>query len=183
MFQLTITHKLTTATVTKCRRTCGVKGEYGGDGVIELINGGWLLGELGVFNLPANVKRCNRSAMWKVYSEANTFWEFKDIDSGSHYLSLKKAIQFAVTIGSLSYQDTIECLELTRKFRLAETGVLGVYHRRGLHEAYWVAYGGNLIKVDYEKGKGFMKAVRTLEELKVPSVEKFLSQFTRELVC
>lgn len=151
--------------------------------MIELSSGSWLLGELGLFNLPANVKRCKRSARWKVCSEANTFWEFKDIDSGNHYLSLKEAIQFAVTIGSLSYQDTIECLELTKKLRLSETGVLGVYLRRGLGEGYWVIYDGNLIKLPYRDGKGFISAVRTLEELKVPNVEKFLNQFTRELVC
>lgn len=146
--------------------------------MIELIGGSWLLGELGVFDLPANVKRCDRSAKWRVYSDADTFWEFNDSKWGSPYLSMREAIHFAVTMGSLRYQDTLECLELTRKLRLSETGVLGVYLRSGLGKGYWVIYDGNLIKLPYRNGKGFISAVRTLDELKVPSVEMYLDQFT-----
>ena len=146
--------------------------------MIELIGGSWLIGELGGFDLPANVKRCERSPRWRVYSEADTFWEFPDSKWGNPYLSMREAVQFAVTIGSISYQDTVECRELTIKHRLHETGVLGVYLRSGLGEGYWVIYDGNLIKLPYNDGKGFITAVRTLNDLKVPSVEMYLDQFT-----
>lgn len=151
--------------------------------MIKLIRNGYLLGELGVFNLPDIVQREEGDTKWKVHSTVKSFWEFRDIDHGGTYYAMKEAVKFAVTYGSLPYKQTTECIELSCKCRLTETGVLGVYLFRGLEEAYWVIYDGNLIKVPLEKGKGFIKATRILEGLRNSKIEELLESFDEGKLC
>lgn len=137
----------------------------------------WVLGELGIFDLPKNVQRDTITASWHVTSSAGTFWEFKDSEYGNHYHSLKAAVRMAITVASLPYQTAREYMELIIKNRLTETGVTGVYYRSGLKESYKVIYNGSLVKVPYDSGKGFTKALRVLEKLLDPSVEALRRQF------
>lgn len=137
----------------------------------------WVMGQLGVFDLPKNIRRCSRSCSWRVVSEGGSFWEFKDIEHGSPYYSLKEAVRLAITIASLPYKEASEYTSLLRKGRLSETGVTGVYYRKGLKESYKVIYNGQLIKIPYDKGKGFTRAVRALEEILDPTVEFLREKF------
>lgn len=137
----------------------------------------WVLGELGIFDLPKNVQRDTITASWRVTNSKGSFWEYTDSQYGNHYYSLKEAVRMAITIASLPYQSACEYMQLINKNRLHETGVTGVYYRSGLKETYVVIYNGSQVKVPYDKGKGFTKALRLLEELLDPSVEALRQQF------
>lgn len=137
----------------------------------------WVLGQLGIFDLPKNVRRDVSSASWHVVSSAGTFWEFRDIEYGNHYHSLKAAVRLAITVASLPYQSACKYMELIYKNRLAETGVTGVYYRSGLKQSYEVIYNGSLVRVPYDNGKGFSRAVKVLEKLLDPKVEELRNKF------
>lgn len=148
--------------------------------MLELKKGVWLLGELGVFNLPANVVRAEGE--WRVCTSGGTFWQYPDALYGNHLFSLKVAVEFAVTLGSLEYSETLKYLNLTTRHLFSETGVLGVFYRGGLQQQYIVIYQGKVAKVPYCDGKGFTHAVRTLEGLKDEQTEYLLSKFHQEPV-
>lgn len=137
----------------------------------------WAMGQLGLFDLPENIERHTRSSSWRVVTAGGSFWEYSDISYGSPYYSLKAAVRMAITIGSLPYAEASLYMGLIFKNRLSETGVTGVYYRGGLKESYKVIYNGQLIKIPYDKGKGFTRAVRALEEILDPTVEFLREKF------
>lgn len=142
----------------------------------------WLFGELGLFVLPENVERSEYSDAWKVTTSMDTFWEFPDVKYGNHLHSLHHAVAYAITLGSLPYELCLEHRALMAKDRLSETGVPGVYYRAGLKEQYVVAYCGQFHVVPYCKGKGFTRAVKLLDSIKVAEVEYLRSKLAPVVV-
>lgn len=138
----------------------------------------WVFGKLGVFDLPKNIQRHSPTSSWRVYSTEGTFWEFSDLRYGNHWHSLIEATRLSITVASLPYVDACEYMGLIHKQRLTETGVTGIYYRRGLKESYKVIYNGSLVKIPYDNGKGFTKALRVLEELLDPTVERLFQGST-----
>jgi len=136
-------------------------------------NNQWAIPELGLLNIPEHLQRQRDG--WAIETDKDTWWVWRDVDHGHNYMdSLREAGAFAVTIGSLPTDEARAANKLLRQDRLTQTGVLGVFFRSGLKQAYHVIIDGQDVAFPYNDGKGFTAALRGLEKL--------ISAETREFV-
>lgn len=133
----------------------------------------WAIPEFGLLNIPEHLKR-HRDG-WAIQTDKDTWWMWRDADNGHNYMdSLREAGAFAVTIGSLPTDEARECNKLFRQDRLTQTGVLGVFFRSGLKQAYHVIVDGQITIFPYNDGKGFTAAVRALGTLMSQETKDFI---------
>ena len=118
----------------------------------------WVIPDLGLLEIPDHLIRMRDA--WAIETDVDTWWVWRDADHGWNYMdSLKEAAVFAITIGSLETDEAREYNKLYRADRLTPTGVLGVFFRSGLKQAYHVILDGQVTIFPYNDGKGFCKAV------------------------
>lgn len=135
----------------------------------------WVIPEMGLLDIPPHLLRTAKG--WGIVTDADTWWRWDDVDHGYNYMeSLRVAGPFAVTIGSLASEETRECIKLMHENRLTQTGVLGVFHRSGLKEAYHVIVDGQNVRFPYNDGKGFMVAVKAVSKIMSATTKHFIER-------
>lgn len=135
----------------------------------------WVIPELGLLDIPGHLVRMRDA--WAIETDKDVWWAWRDADHGWNYMdSLREAAIFAVTIGSLETEQAREYNELFRKDRLTATGVVGVFFRSGLKQAYHVVLDGLVTIFPYNEGKGFVKAVAASEKLMAPTTKSFIQR-------
>lgn len=133
----------------------------------------WAIPELGLLNVPEHLQRLRGG--WGIETDKDTWWMWRDADFGHNYMEcLSEAGAFAVTIGSLPIEEARECNQLFRADRLTQTGVLGVFFRSGLKQAYHVIVDGQNVAFPYNDGKGFVAAVKAVEKLMSTATKEFI---------
>ena len=94
---------------------------------------------------------------WKVNIEGGTCYRFRySLDEDAY----RKAFYFALTVGSLHREEILDIAALHAKERIVDTGVPGVFYRRGLYMKYIVILNGSIQEFPYKDGKGFVEACR-----------------------
>jgi hypothetical protein len=135
----------------------------------------WVIPELGLLDIPDHLVRMRDA--WAIETDVDTWWVWRDVDHGWNYMeSLREAAVFAITIGSLETEEARMCNDLYRKDRLTATGVIGVFFRSGLKQAYHVILDGVVTIFPYNEGKGFCKAVAASEKLMSATTKNFIKR-------
>lgn len=128
----------------------------------------WTMGDAGIIDTPVGLERTSNNQGWCLQTTAGTQWQWLDNKYGNHLDSLAMASVFALTIGSLEYEETLDYLQLLGKDRLVNTGVLGVFYRGGLRQAYHVILNGEVVVFPYADGRGFTRAVKAAKSMTQP---------------
>jgi hypothetical protein len=135
----------------------------------------WVIPELGLLDIPEHLER-HRDG-WAIATELDAWWMWRDVDHGYNYMeSLREAGTFAITIGSLPIDEAREYNKLFRQDRLTQTGVMGVFFRSGLKQAYHVILDGKVTIFPYNDGKGFCKAAKAVEQLMSDATKAFIKK-------
>lgn len=133
----------------------------------------WITPGIGIMDVPEHLIR--RGNSWAISVEGGSWWMWNDVDYGMNHLqSLREAVPFAVTVGSLDADTAREYITMYQKGRLTPTGVLGVFYRSGLKESYHVILDGEVVIFPYAAGRGFCKAVAAAEKMTSDRLKRFI---------
>ena len=135
----------------------------------------WVVPSMGLLEIPEKLER--HAGDWRIYTNDDTFWSWRDADHGYNHLdSLRAAAPFAVTMGTLDPEQIREYRTLYDKGRLTPTGVLGVFYRAGLKAAYLIVLDGDVVEFPYADGRGFGKAATAAGKLMSEKTKSFLKK-------
>lgn len=133
----------------------------------------WVTAGIGIMDVPEHLIR--RGNSWAIAVEGGSWWMWDDATYGRNHLeSLREAVPFAVTVGSLDAETAREYITMYQKGRLTPTGVLGVFYRSGLKESYHVILEGEVVVFPYAAGRGFGKAATAAERMMSDRLKRFI---------